>query len=257
MNFEKKGVNFLKITNKDDKNEDVKIYLSTDIDVDISNPVDSIIIPNENRKVESFQHLPYKSKDGNNRQILYISGQSGSGKSYYAKQYILEYIKLYPKNNIYLFSNLEQDNTLDAVKQIKRVQLNEAFINHPFTIEDFKDALIIMDDCECMADKSLVKKINDILMLILTTGRHTNTYCIITTHITTNGPSTKIILTEANSITLFIKTIGERTLKYVLENYFGLSKKQIEKIKGLNSRWITVLRTYPIIVLSQYECYSL
>ena len=40
-------------------------------------------------------------------------------------------------------------------------------------------------------------------------------------------------------------------MKYLLDQYLGLDKKQIEKVKSIKSRWTTVLKTFPQIVMSQ------
>jgi predicted AAA+ superfamily ATPase len=65
----------------------------------------------------TFQLIPNKN---NQRDVLYIAGASGSGKSYYCKEYLKEYISLFPNNPIYLFSYLDLDETIDEVKKIKR-----------------------------------------------------------------------------------------------------------------------------------------
>ena len=43
------------------------------------------------------------------REIVYISGASGSGKSYVCKRYIEQNHKAYPKRNVYVFSSLSDD----------------------------------------------------------------------------------------------------------------------------------------------------
>ena len=48
-----------------------------------------------------FQHIPNKNTE---RDIIYVAGMSGSGKSYYIKKYAEEYHAQFPKNEIYLFS---------------------------------------------------------------------------------------------------------------------------------------------------------
>ena len=88
-----------------------------------------------------------------------------------------------------------------------------------------------------------------ILNLILTTGRHTNTFAINTSHVTNGGHKTKLILLESHSVTLFLVTMGEKSLKYFLETSFGLGKKEIDKIKELDSRWVTICRTMPVSVI--------
>jgi hypothetical protein len=95
------------------------------------------------------------------------------------------------------------------------------------------------------------EKITNIMNLILATGRHANTFAINTSHATNGGHRTKLILLESHSVTLFLATMGDRALKYFLETSFGLGKKQIDKIKELDSRWITICRTIPVSVIHE------
>jgi Cdc6-like AAA superfamily ATPase len=48
------------------------------------------------------------------RNVLYVTGMSGSGKTYFCNEYIKEYAKVYTKRNVYLFSSLNTDKTLDS-----------------------------------------------------------------------------------------------------------------------------------------------
>ena len=68
-------------------------------------------------------------------------------------------------------------------------------------------------------------------------------------HLACNGKDTKMILAECNNITIFPQTMGNCSIKYLLSEYFRLDKKQIEKIKKLDSRHITIVRTYPMVLL--------
>jgi chromosomal replication initiation ATPase DnaA len=255
MNFENTGLNIAKIKHKvkHKNDDDVYIYLSdTNSNLKTFN---EIKLSDENQVI---QHLPYKSlNNGNTRQILYISGQSGSGKSYYASNYIKEYVKLFPKNKILLFSSLDKDAVLDEITNLIRVKLDENFYNRKLTITDFKDKLVIFDDTETISNSLIANKLTNIMNLLLTTGRHEGVYMVITTHTTNNNHKTRLILIEAHSITLFIKTMGKRSLNYVLESSFGLDKAQIDKISKLPSRWITIIKTYPMCILYENGIYIL
>lgn len=262
MNFEKEGLNIAKIRSKDyDKSfQEIPIYFTDDKKVikQLKHKVDHVTIADEDEDDEVMQHMPYRSiEDGNTRQILYVSGASGSGKSYYVAGYIKEYTKLFPKNKILLFSSLDSDKKLDCFKKLIRVKLDEKFYNTKFSIKDFTDCLVVYDDTETISNQFISEKLNNIMGLILTTGRHVGCYVIITSHNTNAGHATKLILLESHSITLFLKTMGGNSLKYVLETTFGLDNAQIEKIKNLDSRWVTIIKTYPKTVMYEKGLYVL
>lgn len=203
---------------------------------------------------DMFQQIPNPNTE---RQILYITGASGSGKSYYCKMYCDEFKRMYPKRNIYLISSISDDSSIDKVKDLKRIKLTPSLLDDELTAQDFRDSLVIFDDTDCITDKKMKVKINGILNSILETGRHFNVYCIFTSHLACAGNDTKRILNESHSITFFPHSLGGRSLKYLLDNYLGLDKQQIKKIKKLESRWVTVLKTYPQIVMSEKDIYTI
>ena len=47
--------------------------------------------------------------------------------------------------------------------------------------------------------------------------------------------------------------MGNRSLKYLLDSYFGLDKHQTNYIKKINSRWITLIKTYPSVLISEKQ----
>lgn len=202
---------------------------------------------------EHIQHMPHRS---NERQILYITGASGSGKSYYVNKYGNEYRKKFKNNPIYLFSSVQDDTSL-KIPDLKKIKLDENFLNADLTASDFKDSLIIFDDTDVINNKLILKKVNLILDTLLQTGRHHGTSVIYTSHTACNGAQTKVILNEAHSVTIYPSGLGGRSLKYLLDQYFGLDKEQIRKIKRLPSRWVSILKTYPMVVLYDKGAYVL
>ena len=67
---------------------------------------------------------------------------------------------------------------------------------------------------------------------------------MVTNHLPTNGKDTRRILNEAHTITYFPHSAGGE-IKYMLEEYVGLDKKQIAYMKKRCSRWCTVFKNYP------------
>ena len=207
------------------------------------------------KNTDKFQPIPNPKTE---RQILYITGASGSGKSFYTQLYGNEYKKMYPKRDVYLFSSLDDDSSIDKIKGIRRVNIKTPdFLTDNITAEDFKESLVIFDDTDCLTNKPIKNKVNSILNSILETGRHFNVSCVFTSHLPCAGNDTKRILNESHSITFFPHSLGGRSLKYLLESYLGLDKQQIKRIKKLDSRWVSVVKSYPQIVISEKETYTI
>jgi hypothetical protein len=202
-------------------------------------------------KSGEFSLMPDKTAE---RTIFYITAPSGSGKSFLSKEIIQEYHKMYPKRDVFVFSSLESDSTLDTLKYLKRIKINKPeFLETELTSEDFKDSLVLFDDVDVIADKKKLKKVQEILNHILQTGRHFNVSCIYTSHASTAGHATKIILNEAHVIVFFPSTAGGKMLKYLGDQYLGLSKQQLEKMKDLKSRWVAVIKKYPRVIVTQHQ----
>jgi Cdc6-like AAA superfamily ATPase len=208
-------------------------------------------------KLKDKQHFQLIPNDGVARDICYVTGASGSGKSYFTKQYADQYRKIYPKREIYLISSLSDDSSIDSIKNLRRIKLSPAFLGEDIQATDFKDSLVIFDDCEALTDKRMKVKVQSILNQLLTIGRHHNISVCNLTHSACNGSETKLILNESNTITIFPHGLGGRSLKYLLDQYLGLDKHQIKKLKKLKSRWVTIIKGYPMVVLSEKECYIL
>jgi len=173
------------ITNKQSNTKNKIVSMAEDFELDkVKNPITHINLqPNQ-----YFQQIPDDTKT---RKILYTSGQSGSGKTFYTAEYVKKYIKKNPKHKIIVFSSLDEDKTLDDIKQIQRVKVKTpGFVNEHFLINDFKDTLVIFDDTDCIKDKRILNQIGNIADIVLQTGRHTNTSMVYTSHLSCNGPAT-------------------------------------------------------------------
>jgi len=246
LNFESIGSPVAKIMDKTTKKEQV-VYLSDpELDGEVRNGYTNIKLESH----QSFQQIP----DNKERNILYVTGASGSGKSYYSAEFIQQYIKKHPKNDVFLFSSVGEDKVLDKIKRLKRFKIHdEDFVGETFTVDDFKDCLLIFDDVDCISSKPILKKVYEILDKVLTTGRHTGTSVVYTTHTACNGKSTKLILTESHSVTFFMNGMGGKSSKYLLDSYLGLDKKQIQELKSIKTRWTTVIKSFPQLILTQRQ----
>jgi len=203
-------------------------------------------------KSAKIRQIPIKKK--NNREILYIAGPSGAGKSTYVNDFVGKYKKKNPKSDIYLFSRVENDESLDKLNPI-RIKINEELIDDPVNIlEEVNDGdLVIFDDTDTISDKSLLKAVNQIKHDILETGRHKNICCVITSHLI-NGNDKKdmrTIFNEAHTITIFPNSGNKHGMNYMLNNYLGIPKKRADELLKTKSRYLTFSTTAPNYVLSE------
>lgn len=226
------------------KNDKKIISLS---DADESNGFKNIRL-----KEGKFSHIPNTDQE---RDILYITGPSGSGKSWYANTYIKNYKKAHPKNNIYMFSPVIEDESISS--DIKRVKLDNRMVTDPLKIGELAESLVIFDDVDVIKDKKLRDAVYALLNEVLEVGRHIKVSCIITNHLPTNGKETRRMLNEAHSITYFPAAGSKVQLNRLLEQYIGMDKKDIKKAKQSGSRWVTVFKNYPQFVMTENEMYLL
>jgi hypothetical protein len=187
-----------------------------------------------------FQQVPNPKTE---REILYITGRSGSGKSTYTRKYLEEYKKKFKHREIYMFSALPDDPSLDSINP-KRIELDESIVSDPIKAEDLKDAVAIFDDIDVISDRKIREEVYKLLNQVLEIGRHFNITCIVTNHLPTNGKDTRRILNEAHSFTYFPHAATGR-IKYFLTEYLGLDKKTIAYMKRQNTRWCTIFKNYP------------
>ena len=94
-------------------------------------------------------------------------------------------------------------------------------------------------------------KLKDLLGKLLNTGRHACASVIYLSHIACGGLETKGILNECHSLTFFPATLGGRARNYLLNQYLGFNKKQIEAIDDISGRAITVVKSFPMIIISE------
>ena len=182
------------------------------------------------------------------RKVFYICGMSGCGKSTFTSDLIGNYIKMFPKNKVFLFSNKQNDPVLDKHDKLIRIELNDELIEDPINLDELNNSLIVYDDIEYIPNKLIGEELDRIRDLILQQGRsYKISFCYIS-HQLTNYKNTRIILNECHSCVLFPKMTTTYSLKYLLEKYFGFNKNDIIKLKNLNSRWVCINKVPPYVL---------
>jgi len=195
-----------------------------------------------------FQQTPDSTKE---RDILYITGPSGSGKSTYVVNYLKEYKKTYKNRHIYVLSSLKEDETLDKIAGLKRIKLDDKMWSDPLEAETFKDSCVIADDVDVISDKKIREAVLKLINQVLEIGRHFNISLLMTNHLATAGRDTRRILNEAHTVTYFPHSGSSHGIKYLLTEYCGISKKDMMLAKKSDSRWITIYKNYPCVMMGE------
>ena len=198
----------------------------------------------------TFSLLP--SLDAKTRDVYYVCGPSGSGKSYIAKTLAMEYHTHFPDRSIYLISKLLEDSTLDKLKYLIRVDPAK-LVEDPITdLAPLKNSLVIFDDIENF-DKATDKVLQNLINSIASTGRHENVSMIYITHLLSDYKRTRLLLQEATRFVLYPKSTGGHALNYLLQNYLGMAKEEVAALRKGDSRWVCVSRQYPNWVVTEHS----
>jgi energy-coupling factor transporter ATP-binding protein EcfA2 len=202
---------------------------------------------------QKFQQIPNANTE---RQIIYITGASGSGKSTYIAKYCKQYKKAFPDNEIYVFSALNEDESLDVIKP-KRIIIDERMISDPLGVDDFENSMVIFDDIDVIGDKKLRESVYQLLNALLETGRHTKSSICISNHLPTAGRDTRRVLNEAHSVIWFPHSGSGVGTKRLLCDYLGLDKDLNKKLKKMKTRWACYFKNYPSICMTERNMWLL
>ncbi len=199
--------------------------------------------------------LPRKLEGQNNR--IYVSGSSGSGKSFWRSRYALNYLSEYPNNRIFLFSRKTFDPVFDdVISNIIRVPLDRKFVmdveQNPEFISNFHDSLLIFDDFEGIHDKDIKRSIMQFKDSAFQLGRQYNIDIISVQHKSLGGAKSIVDLCESNILVCFPKMNLGECLR-MINKYCSYSKDQMERIFDddmKRERWLCIIR--PNIAITEH-----
>ena len=220
------------------------IYINPDLNDHDATDFKHLKIANESK----FQQVPDTTTE---RQILYITGPSGSGKSTYTRMFLEEYKRKYKDREIYLFSSLKEDESLDKIKP-KRFKIDDSLWKDPLNAEELKESVCNFDDIDVITDKKIKEAVYKIMDNVLEIGRHFKITAVITNHLPTNGLFTRRILNEAHCYIFFPHSAGGK-IRYLLQEYLDIDKKMVSYFKNANSRWCCIFKNFPMAYMLEHE----
>ncbi len=190
---------------------------------------------------------------------IYAAANSGAGKTYYIANWIKQWQKKKQNKDkpIYIFSAVEEDSTLDNLPNAERIGIDSDLLDNPITLENLSNSFIIFDDIDTISHPALKKVVLNLRDHALQAGRHYDITMACTSHVVSNYSKTRILLSEATSVTFFPKSSGSFQIRKYLETQAGFSKEQIQKFLKQPSRWVSLYRNYNGWVISEKNIYMI
>ncbi len=199
---------------------------------------------------EKIKHKGFILKSGklipllnfNKEERFYITGSSGSGKTYFATQLVKQYLKRYKNenNDFVLISGVPSSEDINKLEPsvINPYELLE----EPLREEEISNAIVLFDDVLSIPNKNVKNNIVAIVNNLVETNRHSNTTMLIINHLINNHHETRKLLNEATSITFFPKSSAKNNIRKYLKTYEGFDDRMIRKIVNLPSRAVTLYK---------------
>lgn len=196
------------------------------------------------------------------REILYICGASGTGKSTLAAQYIKKFIKIFPDSDIFIISRKDSDEVFDDIeekkkekdKQIKRIKIDDELLSNPIDIlkDSEPNTLFVFDDIDSIEIR-FFKLIYSMILDLLEVGRSYKLYGIITSHLlnSNNKKFSRVIFNEAHFI-FFPPKVNKRGNRYFLKEYMGFNDDEIDRILEMKDRFVCVHKQYPPYIIGEH-----
>lgn len=251
-------------------------------------------MPIEYKCPEGYKLYPAPPDDLEQRWFLYISGESGAGKSYLLSHCCVSYKSTRPQENkIYLFSAKPEDKSLDTLEYVirvkmedmdkfigsiptdyddkpvkKKVKLRTGFDYEPEEdtekpppvrdIKEFANSFFCFDDIEHITPPPLRKKVHAFKNWLVEVGRSYHIDIAMINHVQRNYNQTKIDLNEFSDAFIFPSRMNGHHMTVFLRNHCGISQKNASRIISMKTDyWVGIHKRSPMTVFSEDEMFMI
>lgn len=191
-----------------------------------------------------------------NKQVdrVYVCGETGCGKSSFIKLYILHFHQQYPQASVLLFSSKNEDECMDKIPYINRVNIDEDILHNPYTLKEISSnseiTLCVFDDIEDFSSKKINNEVARLRDEVLRNGRSYGIFSIFVHHNPTDYKATRNMIFEANKVVIFPKRSGKGTYNYLMDKKLLLDKECRDLINNLKSSWVCINKQVPKSIIS-------
>lgn len=190
---------------------------------------------------------------------IVVLAPSGSGKTTWVKNFIMDYRKRWPKKDVFLFSENDSDKSIDSAKPI-RIKITEAEVAQSiksrtplFENKNLAKSLVIFDDTYSAHSKLLVDFWDSLAADLAQNARKLEVDLIFVLH-NSNYSRTRFIFSEATHMVLFLRAGGKAMYGRILEQYQGFKDPKIrKKLFNLPSRYVIFSNLAPTFILTETQ----
>lgn len=212
---------------------------------------------------------PFIDTKNHQRQGIYISGQSGSGKSVFARNMIMAFKSQMNKMEldkdtgevieietpVRLFSRTtETDPAFAGIKKLNRINVNDPNVLG-IVPELLKNSIVVFDDYDQVPNKNLLAFLKALIKGVLEVGRKLNIQVIIINHQTMDYQKTRDIIFECNAYVLFPGSNKNATFRFI-DAYIKPDKGMLKKINDIKLSQFSFFyfdKRYPAHFISDYR----
>ena len=196
----------------------------------------------------SGEFIPLPTPDPKARDIFYVTGASGCGKSRMAAKIAAQYGRMWPDRTIYLVSKIDDDAQLDSIPSLRRIN-TETLITLPIDWHELANSMIVFDDFDTFPT-DILRACRQLINEVATLGRHECISMVLITHEITSGLKSRIYLSESQNFIVYPTGASAQQLRYLLESHAGVEGKLVGLMRRLG-RWVMVRKQWPQALLSK------
>lgn len=183
-----------------------------------------------------------------------ITGESGSGKSFFCGQ-MIALLQKRKKRQLFVISMEASDNALDVHKPIRINMDDDEF--KQLKAESFKDSLVVFDDIDGHHDKKTRDYAMSLRDSLLKTGRHFETDIISVSHEIRDRIHSRTLLSESTHFVFFPQSNMRSMLKY-FEEHRSYKGKELQALRQRYSdfnqgRWVIFHKKVPQYFLTEVD----
>lgn len=200
------------------------------------------------------------------RENVYVAGPMKSGKSYYAAEYIRNFLKIFPKKDCIIFTKIPRDLNIDKVSEefpgrVRRFMIEgpegEELLKNPINVKaELQNCLCVFDDTEASSNPKMTKYMQLLRDDVMKNGRDQSeqgldTYTLVTNHQITDYQKTRDVLFESSCIVIFPRAGNHNQIERVMKNQVGMDREKIRWVLNANSRYVAVYKRCPMYVIHE------